>query len=241
MKNTLFAVCIILISNCAFTQKSASQIEITSYISWDKYPSFTYPTSSVMNTTIRLKSFNWGLQSAIKFPIKNNFFVKFGLGYQKYYFNNIQAYTRLFGTQNSREINYPGGSSTFGYATDKYWYNTLSAIIGIEKLFDIKKNWVLINGLNITNYYTFSQRYILFSKIKYRESDSHYFGFSTNIYTGLQKKFKKVNIGPTLILPVYTNWKQDNVFPLEENNKSRNKWLRGIGVGITIIYSLKKP
>lgn len=240
MRNQLFAICIIFIANYSFGQNPLSQIEINPYISWEKYPSFIYPTNSVMNTTVRLKGVNWGLQTAIKFPIKNKFFAKFGLGYHKYSFNYIKAYTRLFGTQNSREIHYPGGSSTFGYSTNKYWYNTLSATIGIEKLFDIKKNWVIISGLNITNYYTFSQRYILFSNIKYRKSDSHYFGFSTNIYTGVQKKFGKINIGPTILLPIYDTWKKDKVFPEEENSKSRNKWFRGFGVGLSCTYSLTK-
>lgn len=239
MRNSLFAVCIIFISNYSIAQKSTIQIELSPYVIGDKYPSFSTPFNSVMNASIKLKGFTWGFQTAIKFPIKNTFFTKFGLGYHKYSFDDVQSYTSLFGTQKSREIYYPGGSSTFGYATSKYCYNTLSATLGIEKLFDIKKNWKISSGFSFTNYYTFSQRYILFSKIKYRESDSHYFGFSTNIFTGIQKKIRKVYIGLTLNLPVYTNWKQDNVFPLEQDRNSRKKWLGGIGVGLTIIHSLK--
>ena len=242
MRKTIIGVGTFLIGNCVFGQKSPSQIEINSYLRWDNYPVFTTPFNSVMNSTIKIKGTSLGIQPNFKFSIKNNFFAKFGLGYHKYSFDHIQVNTRLFGNQSSRiirRINYPGLSSTFGYTTNKYWYNTLSATIGIEKLFNIKKNWSIITGLNVTNYYTFSQRYIL-STIKYKESDGRYFGFSTNIYTGIQKKFGKISVGPNILLPIYEAWKKDEVFPQEENSKNRSKWLRGLGIGITCNYSLKK-
>lgn len=240
MKNTLLAGCIILISNFVFAQNPASQIEINPYLRWDSYPSFTTPYNSVMNSTIKMKGNNWGVGIYYKYAHKKRILIKGGIGYYKYSFDDIQSYTRLFGIQNSREIKYTGGSSTFGYATNKYWYNTLSATIGIEKLFNLKKNWLIFAGLDVINYYTFSQRYILFSTIKYKESDGHYFGISTNIYTGVQQKLGRINIGPTFILPVYANWKQDSVFPIEQNNKNRNKWLRGFGIGVSCTYSLTK-
>ena len=238
MKPQVFVALFLVLNNSLFGQKLSKQIEISTYLRCDGYNSFTYPTSPVTNTTVTLKGISWGIQPAIKFPLKYNIFTKFGLGYYKYSFNNIQQYTHLFGTYNNREINYPLGSSRLGYATSKYWYNTLSASVGIEKLFFIKHSLVLVGGFDVVNYYTLSQQYTIVSDIKYRESNNRYLGFSANIHAGLQKKFGKVNIDPTMILPVYSNWEQDKIFPQESNNRSRSKWLRGIGIGITFSYSL---
>lgn len=231
-----------LISKDAISQKSPCQIELDNYLRWDRYPSFTIPYSSVMNASIKLKGRRWGIQPGFKFPFKNNFFAKVGLGYHNYSFDEVKVNSPLFGTQLGRTMKrlvYPGLSSTFGYATKKYWYNTISATIGLEKLFDVEKNWSIITGLILTNYYTFSQRYVL-SPVTYKESDKHYFGLSANIYAGMQKKFGKFGIGPKILFPIGDTWKKDEVFPPEEDSKSRSKWLRGFGVGISFNYSLSK-
>lgn len=195
-----------------------------------------------MNASIKLKGRSWGIQPGFKFPVKNNFFAKVGLGYYKYSFDDIQATTRLFGTRDGRlvkRIIYPGLSSTFAYATKKYWYNTISATIGIEKLFNAKKNWSIIAGIDLTNCYTFSQRYVL-STITYKEGDSHYFGLSANISAGLQKRYGKLSVGPKLLIPVFNLWKKNEMFPPEEDDKSRSKWMGGFGPGINLNYSLSK-
>ena len=243
MRHFLFAAIHLVVSTFIFGQKTSTQIEINSYLHWDNYPSFTYPTSSVMNTTVMLKGLSWGIQPAIKFPIGNNLLAKFGLGYYKYSFSNVQQYTRLFGTYKNRQINYPGGSSTFGYVCNKYWYNTITATIGLEKSFKLRKDINFTSGFDVVNYYTFSQRYNIpgtNSDTKYKRANNRYFGFSFNLCAGLQKNFGKLSIGPTISLPIFRSWKQDIIFPEEQNSKSRSKWLRGIGVGLTLSYSLKK-
>jgi hypothetical protein len=91
----------------------------------------------------------------------------------------------------------------------------------------------------VFNYYTFSQCYHIAYLDKYnRESRGAYFGFSTSIRAGLQKKSENVAIAPTFLLPVYASWKQDAVFPKEVNDKSRSKWLKGVGFGIAFNYFL---
>jgi hypothetical protein len=230
-------------SKFIFGQIASKQIEINSCLQYDNYPSFTIPFNSVMDATIKIKGTSWGFGANYKYSLKKNLFAKVGIGYYNYSFNNIQKYTRLFGSINARDINYPGGSSTLGYGCNKYWYNTIAVTIGGEKLFALKKNINFIGGFDIVNYYTFSQHYNIpgtYNDSKYKKTNSRYFGLSFNLCAGLQKSFGRVNIGPVISLPIFRSWKQDMVFPGEQNSKGRSKWLRGVGVGITCIYPLTK-
>lgn len=242
MKRLIFIVSFFTLSKFAIAQKHIGQIEITPFVQWDNYPSFTFQLNSTRNNTVKMKGNSWGIGANYKFSLRNNFFAKFGTGYYKYSFDDIQADDPLFGTYPSRSINYFDATRLF-YGCNKYWYNTVYATVGLERLFTIKKKLDIVAGCEGVNYFTFSQQYNIpgsysYYDIKYKEANNRYFGFSFNLYTGLQKKFGKVKIGPTFILPVSKRWKQDIVFPQEENNKSRSKWLGGVGTGFTFTYSL---
>ena len=247
MKNILFAVCIILISNFVFSQTTSRQIEINPYLRWDSYPKFVYAINPVNSNTVRIKGTSWGINAAYKFPVKNKLYLKAGLGYYRYSFNDIEQMNSLFGKSDNRIIDYippdPWAPAIL-YTTNKYWYNSIAATIGIEEHIDIAKGIQIICGVDIRNYYTFSQHYhIVYPSpqgTNYKQTANRYFGFSANLNAGLQKKIGKISIGPTIHLPIYDIWKQDEVFPQEENGKSRNKWFRGLGVGITCNYSLTK-
>ena len=115
--------------------------------------------------------------------------------------------------------------------------------VGFDKSFDMKKSMDFIAGFDIINYYTFSQCYNIpatNSDTKFKQSNSQYFGFSFIMNAGLQKDLGKVKIGPTVHLPIFRLWKQDAIFPGEQNSETRNKWLRGIGIGFTCTFSLTK-
>jgi len=124
--------------------------------------------------------------------------------------------------------------------------------LGIEKSFELTKALTFIGGLNVKNYFTFSQRYHLpydnsfipqpelQIENNYKTNSSRYFGLGAELNLAMLKKTGKVNIGPSLIIPVADLWKQDAIFPTETNLGSRNKWFRGFGVGIKLIYSLQK-
>jgi hypothetical protein len=56
----------------------------------------------------------------------------------------------------------------------------------------------------------------------------------------LFKKTDKIEIGPSLIVPVFDIWKQDVVFPEENSADSRTKWFSGIGLGISINFLISK-
>jgi len=230
-------------SNSIFGQTSTNQIEINSYLQGDSYPSFSIRFNSVTNSTIKIHGISWGSGMNYKYSLKNNSFIKGGLGYHKYSFSKIERYTRPFGDTKARVINYTGGYSSFAYVTDKYWYNTISATVGFEKLYTLKKNTNFIAGVNAVNYFTFSQRYNIpgtFKDVTFKKTISRYFGLSFIANAGLQKNFGRFNLGPTIHLPIFSSWKQDAIFPHEENNDSRSKWLRGIGIGFTCAYPLTK-
>lgn len=246
MKNIFISICIILFNNFVYSQNPSKQIEINPYLRWDSYPKFVYAINSVTSNTVRIKATSWGINAAYKFPVRNKLYFKAGLGYYKYSFNNIDQMNSLFGKSDNRIIDYippDPWAPAITYATNKYWYTSIAATIGAEEHIDIAKGVQIICGIDIRNYYTFSQHYhIVYPSpqgTNYKQSTNRYFGFSANLNAGLQKKFDKISIGPTIFLPIYDIWKQDKIFPQEENTKSRNKWFRGFGVGISCNYSIK--
>lgn len=247
MKTQLFAILLLLISHCLFGQKGNSMIEINPYIRMDRYPQFSYVLGGRPSTDyVKIKGTSWGINTVFKFPVKKRIYIKTGVGYYKYSFTDINRYNTMFGNSNARHIAFPSPLYIIFYS-DNYWYNSISFNLGIENFFNFNNNWQLVGGINFNNYYTYSQYYRITADYptgppdhRYKLRNSRYLGISANIHAGLLKHFGKLNIGPSLFLPVYDIWKQDNTFPEEDNASSRNKWLKGIGVGITCNFSLKK-
>jgi hypothetical protein len=231
-------------------QNKTAQVEIEPYFRWDTYPQFINAINSVATYKLDIKGKSWGINAAYKISLKNNLLIKFGLGFFEYSFTNIESTHSSFGKGDERVIDYP---TTLGIilGTDKYWYNTASINIGVEKLFELKNNLLITTRINLKNYFTFSQQYHIPAdnsfippalKIEndYKTDINRYFGFGSEFQIGLLKKIGKINVGPSLIVPIYDTWKQDNIFPTEINSNNRNKWLRGFGFGIICNYSITK-
>lgn len=89
--------------------------------------------------------------------LSRNMKVKFGIGYYRLSFDKIDAENR-YGNPNSRVINYPSLLFII-FSTNKYWYHTISASVGIDKVFYSKKDLFLSGGLNISNFCSFSHYY----------------------------------------------------------------------------------
>ena len=246
MKRFCFFFLFLCSSNCLFAQADRHQIEITPIVRMDWYPEFTYSINPVNSNKVKIKGESWGINTLYKFPVKNLFF-KSGIGYYRYSFNNIEQIISLLGKSNNRIIDYtlegPAAPSIF-FLTDKYWYNNIVLLIGVEKQILIKKNINLVTGLDINNHFTLSQFYHITYPVpggtNYKKSDWRYFGFSANAQIAVHKKWNRMSVGPQLILPIYDSWKQDAVFPDETNSKFRNKWSRGIGIGINFLYNIEK-
>jgi hypothetical protein len=230
-----------------WSKKQSPQIEILPYSRWDSYPEFSYVLNGRPSTDyVKINGTGWGIYINYKLPVAKSIFIKSGIGYYKYSFNNIKKENTQFGKSTVRDIDYYSGPIAVDilYYTDKYWYNTINANIGVEKLFNLKKDMQITTALNINNYFTFSQYYHLSynspGSQDYKKNIGRYFGSSVNINASLLKKFTKISIGPSIIIPVFELWKTDETFFEETNSGSRNKWFRGIGLGISCNYSLTK-
>jgi hypothetical protein len=253
MKKSFFTILFILFFISCIAQKKGDQIEINPYYKLDWYPEFSYSINPSNNYFAKISATSWGINANYKFDLGKKIFLKFGTGYFKYAFNKIEGKNSLFPSSKfkSRVIAFPSPLYVI-FGTDKYWYNTISINIGIEKVFDISRSWKMATGLLLNNYYTFSQTYHMKPDYpigppnhKYKLKNNRYFGLSSSVEIGLLKKIKQINIGPVLLLPVYDMWKQDKVFPKNENSAEsdsdgRHKWFRGIGFGISCSYSITK-
>jgi hypothetical protein len=240
-----------IIPSISIGQKPTPQIEINPYMRLDWYPEFSYSINPTNTYFVNIRGTGWGLNANYKLSVCKNLYLKAGVGYYRYSFNKIDSYNAQFGKGSARVIDFPSPLYVI-FVTDKYCYNTLSTNIGIEKVFDFKKNWQISAGVTFTNYYTFSQSYHMTPDYpvgppnhRYRLKNNRYFGLTSSIELGLIKKTKQISIGPALILPVYNMWKQDKVFPknensAESNSDQRHKWFQGIGFGISCNYSLTK-
>ena len=229
----------------AFGQRRSDELEITPYAQFDRYPKFSYVIGDRPNTDfVKLTGISWGINTAYKFEIKNRVYLKAGIGYFQYRFNDVSRVNTSFGSSDSRDIKFP--SPLFiPFFTDKYWYNTLSVHAGLEKLIMLNKTTFLATAVQFVEHFTFSQHY----HITYRGNsiDNDYtlrkkknFAFSGNLQSALLKKIGRLSIGPMINIPVIQIWKEDEVFPEENNSNSRNKWFNAIGLGIQTSYSLSK-
>lgn len=220
-----------------------NQIEINPFMRFDKYPQFSYVLGGRPSTDyINIKGTSFGIKLAYKIPISKLLFIKPGVGYYNYSFNNITRNNSSFGITKSRNINFIS-PILIPYFTDKYQYNTLSANIALEKNILLKKNFQCAFGVEFNNYVTLSQKYHLVNnpigKQDVKKSDTKYFGSSGILFFNLIKRMKQLNVGPSIIIPVFDFWKTDASFQEEKNNDYRNKWFNGIGLGISFNYSFK--
>ena len=250
MKKHLFIIFIALTTKASIAQNINSQIEIQPFFRFDIYPQFTNAVNSIARYKLNITGKNWGINTTYKTYMRSNFLAKVGFGFFKYSFNQIES-TNRFGIGYRRIIDYPT-SLGINLGTDKYWYNTFSLNLGLEKLFELKKDLHLATSINVKNHFTFSQQYHipydnsfieepeLKIKNNYKTKNNRYFGVGGELQINLLKKIDKISIGPSLIIPIFDIWRQDKIFPTEINSNNRSKWFRGIGAGISCNYSLKK-
>jgi len=203
-------------------QKKINQIEIKPFIGIDWYPEFSYHYLGRASTDfLKMRGISWGINLNYKYALKNNFFLKGGLGYYKYSFGKLENLNTQFGSSDARPIKYPSFTN-LGYYTDAYYYNNMVFTLGIEKLIYLKKELILSTGLEINNYFTISQVYHISyaGTPDYKNSISRLFAHSLDLNISLLKQIGKMQIGPVLVLPIFDAWKKDYVF-LEENSACR--------------------
>ena len=258
MKNVTFVKYLLLILLSIFTtaselnaQRNTNSLEIEPFLRWDKYPTFTNDINVIARYQLAIRGRSWGVNTNYKIVDHNKRYFKIGLGYYRYSFNDIVSTHRSFGQGNRRVIDYP---TTLGIilVTDRYSYNTINLNLGVGSHVKLNKETNLLFGANVRNHFTFSQSYHipydnsfipqpeLQIKNNYKTFKKRYFGLGGELNIGMLKRIHKLNIGPNLIIPVYDNWRQDDIFPTENNSASRSKWFSGIGVGIICNYPIGK-
>jgi len=241
MKKSCSLLMLFILSNHVISQKSFSKIELKLFGRTDWYPEFSYNVGGRPSTDfLKIRGMSWGAVANFKYPLSKQIKVKAGVGFYNYSFNHLENRNTLFGNGTSREIDYPS-TINFNFTTDRYYYRSILLNIGIEKEFLVKRNLILAFGPELNSYYTVSQKYHLTSNgINYKRNENAFFGHSFLLNASLFKKTDKIEIGPSLIVPVFDIWKQDEVFPGEKSADSRSRWLRGIGVGISINFLILK-
>lgn len=233
-----------MISNFALAQEQTRQLEIFPFIRQDKYPQFSYVLNGRPSTDyVNIKGTSFGVSVYYKIPITKSVLLKAGTGFYEYSFDKINKNNTLFGHADARDIGFIS-PYYISFYTNGYRYNTITANIGIEKIFKPLRNMEIVTGANLNNYFAFSEYYHLSYNpgggLDYRQNNKGYFGSSFNLNICILKRFQKLRVGPSVIIPVFDLWKMDKIFPEETNFGSRNKWMNGIGLGISINYSLIK-
>jgi len=244
-KHKIISIALLFCSISCFCQNHKSAVELTAFHRWDRYPAFKYTTNDINYFTVKIHGTSPGVGAAYKLKY-HKFLLKTGLGYYRYSFDKINETHSVFpGESDNRILNYvPPGPVTpsITFTTDKYWYHTIFINTGIEKEFFLNKKAQLITGLSLNNYFVVSSYYHIKyphpEGTDYRTSRFGYFGLSLSGLAGIQFKANKIGIAPFFILPIFDLWKQDYIFPGEQNNYCRSKWLKGSGAGISFFYRL---
>jgi hypothetical protein len=96
-------------------------------------------------------------------------------------------------------------------------------------------------GIGIINYFAFSQHYhIKGSGRNYNTCNFGYFGFTGVMNASVLKRFNRVQVGPSLIVPVVDMWKKDVLLPESNEGSFKWKYFNGIGIGLIVNYSIQK-
>lgn len=226
--------------NLAFTQNT--KIEVSSYFRYDNYPQVSYQIDQLAKMdTLKMTGNSYGVNLNYVVPGFKNTIFKIGLGYYRYSFTKIRKTRIANGVfSNGREILYPS-PTTFLYLTDRYWYHTASVNLALEKEFVLSESINLQTGISVSNYFTFSQYYhITAGDIDFKNNRFSYFGSSLALNASLLKRFNKMQIGPSLAIPLIDMWKKDMLLPENYEKSSRWKFLNGFAIGLSINYSIDK-
>lgn len=248
MKALVLATNLLLFAFCTYAQRQNNTIEIQPYFRYDKYPQFAYAVNSISARKINIQGKSYGVSVAYGHGLSRDIKAKFGIGYYRLSFNKIDAENR-YGNPNSRVIDYPSPLFII-FSTNKYWYHTVSASIGIDKVFYSKKDLFLSGGLNISNFFSFSQYYRIKQDYPTGPPDNRYMRYkkrnvsaSVDLQLAVNKRLgERINLGPMINLPIFSIWALDDAFSdgyaQEYPSKYKSKWLTAYAVGLQLSYSL---
>ena len=218
----------------------SKRFEITTFVNFDRYPSFTYAGNPVNYNKLTLSGVSFGIEAGYKFDLSSRITLKPFLGYYKFNISDVDNWWSLF----NRTADARGTNRAINFlilSSDKYHYNCINAGVHAEKHFPLKKNREFSAGLQLSNYFTFSQSYHISYdnpsnpiENPYKDDRFGYFGSRVDVSAKLVKKGRKLDIGPSIYLPIISTWKTDDFFLSENDNKTRSKFFGGIGVGVVV-------
>jgi hypothetical protein len=218
--------------------------EINPYLRYDKYPPINASTNPLSNQTLEIRGSGFGGNIFYHFPSQRKIHFRTGLGYYRYSFNNITSKHNNVEVGRQRMLNYVGMGDLI-YTTDKYWYHTLTLSAGAQTGIVNRPRYSLNAGILAQYFFSFSQYYRIVEDApagppehRFNRKHGRGFAFSGGIDLNFLYHLAHFSIGPTVQLPIYDRWQQDEIFPGEEDVKSRSKWLRGLAPGLSIRYRL---
>ena len=130
-----------------------------------------------------------------------------------------------------RPIDYRPDSTPIGYATSKYHYNNVSFGLALGKAFYLKENLSLTTDLAFAYLITFAQHYNV--ENGYKTTNKKSLGYLFDYRIGVQREFNNYFLTTNFVLPLYKEWRQDEVF-LENPDSKIDTWFGGYGLALTI-------
>lgn len=232
----IFLISLLLSNFLAYSQTFNKQsLELSTQIRQEKQADYItrFGTVSYQND-LKLYGTSIGVDLGYKRVLNGAWFIKPSIGYYRFTVDKITN-NRIPARPNDptsyRPIDYRPDSLPIGYSTSKYYYNNIAFGLAFGKDFYLNKNLSLTTDLAFTYLTTFSQHYKVGSG--YTTTNNKSLGYLFDYRIGVQKELKKLYLTANLILPLYKEWKQDQVF-LENPSNKVDTWFGGYGLALTL-------
>jgi hypothetical protein len=191
-------------------------------------------------TDLKLAGTSVGADFGFNMQFKRGWYIIPSLGYYKFTIDDIENKgipALPWGTTNSRTIDYRPDSTLLGYSTQKYHYNNLSLGFTLGKEFILNSKYQITTDLLFNYLITYSQKYYI-GNVTYSSKQNHAFGNVVTGRLGINRTFKKLYVGTSILLPIYKQFRKDKIL-LDDPNERVDKWVGGYGLALRIGKYLK--
>jgi hypothetical protein len=206
MAKHLSIILLLAFSLKGFTQIQNSKLKtigISIPVIWNKSEGTYYALGRRINP--EGKAVSYGLNIVYKRTLYKNLFGIAGIGY----------FRQKFGIQRPFDFTPPDSIKPVFY-TKKYMYNTIQLTLGIGYQLPISNALALNGAISYNLYNSYRQKYapvFFFEDYRQINHKSIALGSMINATVGGEIKLtKKVSAGIDLIIPVSTNWNNDEIF-----------------------------
>jgi hypothetical protein len=232
MKKILLVLFLLIPYAICFSQsKNKGGIGVSIPVIWNNSEATYYQASGPRTPSGSAISFGTTLEYNKK--ISKKIFVEIGIGF----------YRQLFGIKRPFYYVTPDSTKPIIYTTH-YFYDNLHFLIGCGYYKKVWNNSEIQTKMIFNIYNSFRQRYAqtYFPGINEVYKKSLNIGGDIMYCLGLEKHFgKKISLGGTLNVPIYTFWKSDPLFynlgySATETRIAKNRF--SMGLSLTVYYSL---